>query len=169
MGEYRESDSGNDTVGTHPDLWRPIARHIGGFDLDPAAGCEPSPIADDRYTKEDDGLTSPWYGTVWLNPPFSNKGLWYKRLVDHYNNGDVKRAVALGPGDISTDWFHNWFTTSDKIAFLDGRDWYLAEGNSPTFSTQVGLWNPTPELVEWLHTQGTIVKPQSDSEQRTLL
>jgi len=159
----------NDAVATKGELWRPIAERVGGFDLDPAAGCEPSPIADDRYTKEDDGLTSPWYGTVWLNPPFSEKTPWYKRLVGQYNNGDVDRAVALATVDPSAQWFHNWFSRADLLCFLEGRDWYLGEGDSPTFSTQVGVWNPTDELVKWLHTQGTVVEPQSDGKQTTLL
>jgi hypothetical protein len=159
----------NDSVATKGELWRPLADRIGGFDLDPAAGCEPTPIADERYTEADDGLTSPWFGTVWLNPPFSEKTPWYRRLVNQYKNGEVDRAVALATVDPSAQWFHNWFSTADVLCFLEGRDWYLANGDSPTFSTQVGVWNPTADVVEWLHTQGTVVEPQSDDKQTTLL
>jgi len=159
----------NDGVATKRELWQPIAERIGGFDLDPAAGCEPTPIATDRYTEADDGLTSPWYGTVWLNPPFSEKQDWYKRLVNQYRHGVVTGAVALAKADTSTDWFHEWFSTADVITFLDGRDWYISEGDSPTFATMIGVWNPTDDLIEWLHTQGTVVKPQSDGKQTTLL
>jgi len=159
----------NDEVATKPKLWRPLSRAVGGFDLDPAAGCEPTPIADTRYTPEDDGLTSPWFGTVWLNPPFSEKARWYRRFVDQYMNGDVDRGVVVAQTGTDADWFHDWFSTADEITFLNGRDWYIAEDDTPTFSTQIGLWNPTKELVEWLHTQGTVVKPQSDGKQTTLL
>ena len=159
----------NDGVATKRELWQPISVHIGGFDLDPASGCEPTPIADTTYTEADDGLTSPWFGTVWLNPPFSDKGTWYKRLVNQYENGEVDRAVAIATGDVSTEWFHNWFSTADVLCFLKGRDWYIANGDSPTFSTQVGVWNPTPELVAWLKEKGTVVEPQRDEMQETLL
>lgn len=54
----------NDEVATSPRLWRPLADAMDGFDLDPAAGCEPTPIAEERYTPADDGLASPWFGTV---------------------------------------------------------------------------------------------------------
>ena len=166
--QWWQTDGENNEVATKRDLWQPIAERVNGFDLDPAAGCEPTPIATDRYTEADDGLTSPWYGTVWLNPPFDDKGTWYKRLVNQYRHGAVNGAVALATADVSTDWFHDWFSTADVITFLDGRDWYIADGDNPTFSTQVGVWNPTKELVEWLHTQGTVVEPQSDGKQATL-
>jgi hypothetical protein len=158
----------NDSVATKRELWQPIAERIGGFDLDPAAGCEPTPIADERYTESDDGLIQPWYGTVWLNPPFSSKTEWYKRLVDQYKNGDVNRAVALATVDPSANWFHSWFSTADVICFLDGRDWYLGKGDSPTFSTQIGVWNPTDELMPWLQRKGTVVEPIEDTAQTTL-
>ena len=159
----------NDSVATQRCLWEPISERIGGFDLDPAAGCEPTQIGDERYTESEDGLIQPWFGTVWLNPPFSAKTEWYKRLVDQYENGDVDRAVALATVDPSAQWFHNWFSTADVLCFLEGRDWYIGNGDSPTFSTQVGVWNPTPELVEWLKEKGTVVEPQPDEKQETLL
>jgi hypothetical protein len=149
----------NDDVATKPDLWRPLADAMDGFDLDPAAGCEPTPIADTRYTPDDGGLTSPWFGTVWLNPPFSDKTPWYRKLVDEYWNGDVSAAVALATVDPSADWFHEWFSTADVIVYLDGRDWYLAQGDSPTFSTQVGMWNPTQEAIDTALNLGTGVRP----------
>ena len=158
----------NDSVATKRRLWEPIAERIGGFDLDPAAGCEPTPIAAERYTPADDGLIQPWYGTVWLNPPFSEKSEWYRRLVDQYWNGDVKRAVSLAKVDTSTDWFQNWFSTADVICFLDGRDWYIAAGTSPTFGTMVGVWNPTPDVVDWLETIGTVVEPEKTDQQTAL-
>ena len=151
----------NDEVATSPELWRPLSRAFGGFDLDPAAGVEPVPIADDRYTKSDDGLTSPWYGTVWLNPPFSEKTPWYSRLVSHVIDGRVDAAAAVATVDPSAAWFHDYFSTADLICYLEGRNWYLGHGDSPSFSTQVGVWNPSPEVVDVLHGLGTVVEPKS--------
>jgi len=152
----------NDEVATSPKLWRPLDRAFGGFDLDPAAGVEPTPIAEDRYTKDDDGLTSPWYGTVWLNPPFSEKDPWYRRLVSHYQDDRIDAAAAVSTVDPSANWFHTHFSTADMICYLDGRNWYIGHGDSPSFSTQIGLWNPTPEVVEVCHGLGTIVRPVAD-------
>ena len=50
---------------------------FGRFDLDPC-----SPVADRRgapvkarvrYTREDDGLVLPWFGTVFVNPPYGRE------------------------------------------------------------------------------------------------
>jgi hypothetical protein len=158
----------NDDVATKPELWRPLADAMDGFDLDPAAGCEPTPIAENRYTKADDGLAQPWYGTVWLNPPFSDKTPWYRKLVDEMWNGDADAAVALATVDPSADWFHEWFSTADAIAYLDGRDWYLGQGDSPTFSTQVGLWNPTEDAVTYCQSIGTAVEPLREDKNTDL-
>jgi len=158
----------NDEVPTSPELWRPLRRHLNGFDLDPAAGCEPTPIADERYTVEDDGLTSPWFGTVWLNPPFSDKTPWYSRLRSQYQSGEVDRAVAVATVDPSANWFHLHFSTADAVLFLDGRDWYLGHGSSPSFSTMLGFWNPTPEAIEWARSMGTLAAfPDENEDQAT--
>jgi len=159
--------SENDGVATKRELWKPFSKAVGGFDLDPASGCEPAPIADEVYTKEEDGLLQPWYGTVWLNPPFSAKTKWYKRLVNQYWNGDVKRAVALCTVDPSAQWFHNWFSTADVLCFLEGRDWYVGNGGSPSFSTQVGVWNPTEESIEVCKSLGTTVETLNEDDSQT--
>jgi hypothetical protein len=156
-----QTDNDNDGVPTSPDLWRPLKNAFGGFDLDPASGCEPQPIAENRYTKDNDGLSSPWFGTVWLNPPFSDKEPWYRRLVNQYEHGDVTDAAAVATGDPSTVWFHDYFSTADLICFLEGRDWYIGHGSSPSFSTQVGVWNPTDEVIDVLHRLGTVAEPRS--------
>jgi hypothetical protein len=163
-----QTDEENDEVPTAPELWRPIADAIGGFDLDPAAGCEPSAIADERYTPADDGLAQPWFGNVWLNPPFSEKTPWYKRLVDQFWNGDVDRAVAVATVDPSAAWFHDWFATADVICYHEERDLYLGQGNSPSFSTMLGAWNPTDDLVDVFRGMGTIARVESSGTQEPL-
>jgi hypothetical protein len=150
----------NDDVATSPELWRPLADAMRGFDLDPAAGCEPTQIAEDRYTPADDGLACPWFGTVWLNPPFSDKTPWFRRLVDQYWNGSVDRAVALSSVDPSAEWFHEWFSTADLIGYHEDRDLYLGAGDNPTFSTMIGVWNPTDDVRDVLDRMGTVVEPQ---------
>lgn len=56
------------------------------FDTDPASpaeggDCVPARV---KYTRNDDGLAQPWFGLVWLNPPFSQSvanGRWWCELV----------------------------------------------------------------------------------------
>ena len=47
-----------------------LAMGVDYFDLDPATSKDNPTCATNFYTKEDDGLTKPWTGNVWVNPPF---------------------------------------------------------------------------------------------------
>lgn len=55
------------------------------FDLDVAApdGGPPNVPAQSFYTVADDGLLSPWFGTVWCNPPYSDPGAWCRKWAEH--------------------------------------------------------------------------------------
>jgi DNA N-6-adenine-methyltransferase (Dam) len=56
------------------------------FDLDVAAPVNPAlrtcPAAR-YYTAADDGLTAPWVGLVWMNPPYSKATPWVERWAAH--------------------------------------------------------------------------------------
>ena len=86
------------------------------FDLDPAAppGGVPWVPAKNHYSEMGDGLSQPWEGRVWLNPPYSNPQPWIERLVAH---GD---GVALIAADTSTGWWHHSATSADAFCFLKG-------------------------------------------------
>lgn len=63
------------------------------FDLDVAApkggtGLVPALRS---YCLEDDGLSSPWFGRVWMNPPYSKPAPWVDKWLTHGN------GVALLP------------------------------------------------------------------------
>ena len=55
------------------------------FDLDPCAppGGVPWIPAPRWFTESDDGLSQPWRGRVWLNPPYSSPAPWLEKFVDH--------------------------------------------------------------------------------------
>lgn len=78
---------------------------MGGIDLDPATTAlvnERTVKAERIYTREDDGLSKPWHGRVWLNPPGgktkgkSNAAIWWSKLVVEWLEGRVEQAVFLG-------------------------------------------------------------------------
>jgi len=76
---------------------------LGGIDLDPAscALANRTVRAADYITVEQDGLTLPWHGRVFLNPPGgktgnkSNTALWWSKLLTEYADCRVQAAVFL--------------------------------------------------------------------------
>lgn len=82
---------------------------MGTIDLDPASCATANEVvrAARYYTKEQDGLTQPWFGNVWLNPPFSNPlcRLFMERLPEEYHAGRITQAVAIVNAS-SGRWFH---------------------------------------------------------------
>jgi phage N-6-adenine-methyltransferase len=164
-GDYSDT---KDEYATKPDLWRPLADAVGGFDVDPASGVENEAIAETSYTVEDDGLTHSWDGNVWLNPPFSDKMDWYRKAVNELNAGNADVIVALAPVDTSTQWFQNWFSKADLLCWLEGRNWYVAQ-DSPSFNTVVGVFGEYPdEIIPVLESRGIVTQQIKTSTQQTL-
>jgi len=75
------------------------------FDLDPCSpGQERCGVpARHVYTKADDGLSQPWHGLVFMNPPFGGRRghvPWLVRFLEHGNGVAIVRAYT------SSDWWH---------------------------------------------------------------
>lgn len=91
---------------------------LGPFDLDPCApASRPWPMAAEHYTIFDNGLSKPWSGRVWLNPPYGNQtGMWLERLAGHGN------GIALVFARTETEAFFPWvWECADSVLFLKGR------------------------------------------------
>jgi phage N-6-adenine-methyltransferase len=119
---FTDSDVG-DQWGTPSWLWEPLADALGGFDLDPAAGCEPEHIAAERYTVEDDGLTTPWFGDVWVNPPYGrpHNRPWAERIAGQATRNEVDTVTALVPASVGTNWWQDNYAGADWYTVVDGR------------------------------------------------
>ncbi len=98
---------------TSDDYWTPkfIFDAIGlTFDLDvacPPEGPTHTPCHA-YYTQADNGLTSPWHGTVWMNPPFSQSTPWVTKFIDHGN------GIALVPF-AKSKWFERLWNEADAL------------------------------------------------------
>jgi hypothetical protein len=88
MGGHQGPINGKDEWLTPPF----ILRALGPFDLDPCAPVlRPWSMATEHYTALDDGLSKPWFGRVWLNPPYGRPQIvapWLRRMVSH-NRGSA--------------------------------------------------------------------------------
>lgn len=91
---------------------------LGPFDLDPCAAPEPRPwnTASVHYVEQQNGLTKPWFGVVWCNPPYGGAtGIWLQRLAEHGN------GIALVFARTETKWFQSVANYSSLMLFPAGR------------------------------------------------
>ncbi|MEA1050479.1 hypothetical protein U5801_11755 [Lamprobacter modestohalophilus] len=112
----------NTDLYTPPELAELALRVLGGIDLDPAtdnSGC--SLIQNERgFTADDDGLSQPWHGRVWLFPPHDGRrAAWVQKLLHEHRRGRVSAALLYTALDSRAPWFHH-LTRSASICFVSG-------------------------------------------------
>lgn len=95
------------------------------FDLDVCALPE-NAKCEKYYTPEDDGLSQPWNGVCWCNPPYGKAiGKWIQKAYETFAGGGT--VVMLLPARTDTKWFHEYIYNKAEIRFIKGR---LKFGNS---------------------------------------
>ena len=95
------------------------------FDLDVCALPE-NAKCERYYTPEDDGLSQPWNGVCWCNPPYGRTiGKWVQKAYETFAGGGT--VVMLLPARTDTKWFHEYIYNKAEIRFIKGR---LKFGNS---------------------------------------
>ena len=109
-----QKNGGHDEWLTPPE----IVRVLGPFDLDPCAPItRPWATAATHYTREDDGLSKPWHGRVWLNPPFGREAVKWMRMLCAHGNG-----IALVPARTETAMFYECvWDVAQAVLFMKGR------------------------------------------------
>ena len=85
------------------------------FDMDVAAPVDPSrrTCPARRYlTPVEDGLSQPWDGLVWMNPPYSHTERWVDRFVEH------GCGMALTPTWGENHWRGTLLARADAVALI---------------------------------------------------
>jgi hypothetical protein len=57
-----------------------------------------------HFTAEDDGLSLPWHGTVFVNPPYGRQlPAWIAKAHAEVEQGNARLVVALIPARTDTN------------------------------------------------------------------
>jgi hypothetical protein len=103
-----------------------IINSLGKFDLDP---CTPENMpwntAEKMYTPNDNGLLMPWFGRVWLNPPYGKSiSVWMNRMAIH------KNGIALVFARTETKWFFDYiWKCANSLLFIKSRISFFSSDN----------------------------------------
>lgn len=135
-------NSGENEWYTPPDYIAAAREVLLEIDLDPAS----SPLANQTvratefYTKDDNGLVRPWYGRVWLNPPYAQPLIQHfiERMVEHVASGDVAEAIVLVNNATDTRWFQLLAKHAAAVCFPRGRIRYLDKTGQPALTPLQG-------------------------------
>lgn len=134
-------------------------RVMGGIDLDPATSVKAQAVVNAGYfyTREDNGLTQPWYGRVWLNPPYNMPLIeqFVDRAISEYESGAVDSAIVLTNNSTDTGWFHKlarypfcltrgrirfWGGDDDTLATRQGQAIFYLGGEPARFAAEFGVF-----------------------------
>lgn len=101
---------------------------LGSITLDPASHPIPQAWiqAEHYFTRADDGLSKPWFGRVFLNPPYGrgNAGRWAAKLIGEYRTGRVEQAILLVNTMLGYKWYADiWRSypiciTDERLRFI---------------------------------------------------
>ena len=96
---------------------------------------------DKYYSKEQNGLSQPWIGNVWCNPPYGREiGQWVRRALFASVAGNT--VVMLLPARTDTKWFHDYIYKRDnvEIRFIKGRLKFGGSKNSTPFPSMIVIF-----------------------------
>jgi len=124
-GMHEPSIGATDDWYTPPELFEALGLV---FDLDPCSpGLEHWAPAKAVFTKADDGLSKPWHGLVFMNPPFGGRNghvPWLVKFFDHGNGIAIVRAYT------SSGWWHDHMHRAETVLFPRGKTKFIRPDGS---------------------------------------
>ena len=123
---------------TPDDFFTEMNTQYGAFTIDVCATPENTkcPV---YYTKSTNGLTQPWSGVCWMNPPYGREiKSWMKKAYNESLRG--VRVVCLVPARTDTVWWHD-YAIKGQITFIKGRLKFKGAKHNAPFPSAVVVFN----------------------------
>lgn len=138
---------------TPPDLVADLAT-VFDWDLD---------VCENYYSPDQDGLSLPWDGLCWMNPPYGRgSGIWYwmaRAKEVGSRKGDT--VVCLLPARPDTRWWHSTVPWASLVVFIRGRLKFSSSKSSAPFPSAFVVFGLlTREQEEKLCSYGWSVYPR---------
>lgn len=95
------------------------------------------------YTPEMDGLSQPWEGVCWCNPPYGREiRAWVRKARLASDSGNT--VVMLLPARTDTEWFHKYIYKQDRVElrFVRRRLKFGGSKNSAPFPSMIVVFRP---------------------------
>jgi len=139
-----------------------IFKRFGGACTLDVAASDTNAVCAVYFTKKQDGLKQRWYGTVWMNPPYSNITPWCQKAVEYARSGGI--VIALLPAWTDATYFHE-FCSLGKITFLRNRLVFRGRlrGEHAPFANIIVEWSP-----ERLRRSGALLNASLDEPKKSI-
>ncbi|KKM26167.1 hypothetical protein LCGC14_1587550 [marine sediment metagenome] len=132
-------------------LFDQLWQEFGGFDLDPCGQPElhysawkiahHGGICYDGSTAALDGLTQPWPGKVYMNPPYGKQvGLWVAKAVSEVRTGNAELVAALLKATTDVKWWHEYVEGIVTPRFIQGRLKFGGQPGPAPFPSVIVVW-----------------------------
>lgn len=128
---------------TPKEVIEPIRAALGGvINLDPASCWEANKVVKaERYfspERNEDGLTMPWYGSMFCNPPYgkhangiSNQLLWTLTICQKYARGEFDQLILLVNAAMGDSFFRHIWANADLVCFPSKRIRFNDQNGNP--------------------------------------
>lgn len=130
------NNSGNQNWHTPQYIIEAARSVMGTIDCDPASCliANQNVKANIFFDSETNGLENKWFGSVWLNPPYSSgmMQLFSDAIVEKFLSKEISSACVLVNNATETAWFKKMADIANSFCFLSGRVKYLNSENIPT-------------------------------------
>jgi transcriptional regulator with XRE-family HTH domain len=145
--------SGNNLWETPLWLAKALSEAVGGFDIDPCAATPDRRRARVKakilLTEADDGLSVPWTGRCFVNPPYSHRtARWVRKCFEEARRRCV--VVALIPARPDSNYWHRFIAGHGDVFMLRGRLKFGDGKNAAPFASSVVVWGADTEMISRL-------------------